>query len=280
MLEVDAADRSAQMQRVADSLHQLQEQRDTKIRGFSHDLRNPLTVIRSGVEYFRPYGDEEGQAVLADLDAAIEQMRRLLEDLMTMVTQKSPMAQLTPQRLEVVPLTDRLRRRLRALVQGKDIRATVFKTREAPDYIDADPVLFDRVVDNLLTNAAKYTEHGSIIVEVDGTTEFFTLKVSDTGRGIPNEQLEHAFSPEGSDRSHRAKDSYGVGLSVVVELLGQVGGRLEVMSKPSSGTTFWVHFPLTAPPRVRSMPSEAERPTENYKDVLLRVVTIRRTKAS
>jgi len=279
-LEVDSAERSAQMQRVADSLHQLQEQRDTRIRGYSHDLRNPLTVIQSAVEYFRPYGGEEGLAVLADLDAAIDQMRRLLEDLMKMVTQRSPMAQLAPQRLEVAPLTDRLRRRLRALVQGKDIRATVFKTREAPEHIDADPVLFDRVVDNLLTNAAKYTEHGSIVVEVDGTTEFFTLKVSDTGRGIPSEQIERAFSPEGSDRTLRANDSYGVGLSVVVELLGQVGGRLEVMSKPASGTTFWVHFPLTPPLRVSPKPAEAERPIENYKDVLLRVVTIRKTKAS
>jgi len=279
-LEVDSAERSAQMQRVADSLHQLQEQRDTRIRGYSHDLRNPLTVIRAGVDYFRPYGDAEGDAVLADLDAAVEQMRLLLEDLMKMVTQGSPMAQLAPQRLEVAPLTDRLRRRLRALVQGKDIRATVFKTREAPEHIDADPVLFDRVVDNLLTNAAKYTEHGSIVVEVDGTTEFFTLKVSDTGRGIPSEQIERAFSPEGSDRTQRANDSYGVGLSVVVELLGQVGGRLEVMSKPASGTTFWVHFPLTPPLRVSPKPAEAERPIENYKDVLLRVVTIRKTKAS
>ncbi|MEO7097258.1 MAG: HAMP domain-containing sensor histidine kinase [Polyangiales bacterium] len=283
MLEEDAAERSAQLQRVADRLSRLQEVRDTKILGFSHDLRNPLTVLQAGTEYLRDYVDllgEEGDAVLGDVERAIEQMRRLLEDLMTMATQQATLAQLAPQRLEVAPLTDRLRRRLRALVQGKDIRATVFKTREAPDGIETDPLLFDRVIDNLLTNAAKYTERGSIVVEVDGTTEYLTLKVSDTGRGMPAEQIERAFTPEGSDRALRAQNSYGVGLSVVVQLLGQVGGRLEVMSKPASGTTFWVHFPL-APSRRSKPPSlESDRPIEKYKDVLSRVVTIRRNKAS
>jgi signal transduction histidine kinase len=284
MLEEDAAERSVMLQRVADRLHRLQEMRDTKILGFSHDLRNPLTVLQAGSEYLRDYVDvigDEGDAVLGDIERAIEQMRRLLEDLMTMATQQAgSLAQLAPQRLEVPPLTDRLRRRLRALVQGKDIRASVFKTREAPDSIETDPLLFDRVVDNLLTNAAKYTDRGSIVVEVDGTTEYLTLKVSDTGRGISPEQIDRAFTPEGSDRSSRAKNSYGVGLSVVVQLLGQVGGRLEVMSKPDSGTTFWVHFPLT--PVVRSKPPalESDRPIEKYNDVLNRVVTIRRVKAS
>jgi two-component system, NarL family, sensor histidine kinase EvgS len=275
------------LQRVADRLHRLQEMRDTKILGFSHDLRNPLTVMQAGTEYLRDYVEvigDEGDAVLGDIERAIEQMRRLLEDLMMMATQQATqqatLAQLAPQRLEVPPLTDRLRRRLRALVQGKDIRASVFKTREAPESIETDPLLFDRVVDNLLTNAAKYTDRGSIVVEVDGTTEYLTLKVSDTGRGISPEQIDRAFTPEGSDRTARAKNSYGVGLSVVVQLLGQVGGRLEVMSKPDSGTTFWVHFPLS--PRSRSKPPalESDRPIEKYKDVLNRVVTIRRVKAS
>ncbi len=283
MLEEDAAERSAMLQSVADRLQRLQALRDTKILGFSHDLRNPLTIMAASTEYLRQYVDElgpEGGAVLSDFDRAIDQMRRLLEDLMTMATQQATLAQLAPQRLEVAPLSDRLRRRLRALVQGKDIRASVFKTREAPEAIETDPLLFDRVVDNLLTNAAKYTERGSIVVEVDGTTEYLTLKVSDTGRGISPEQIDRAFTPEGSERGSRAKNSYGVGLSVVVQLLGQVGGRLEVMSKTDSGTTFWVHFPIAVRSKSRPPPNDSERHLEKYKDVLDRVVTIRRSKAS
>jgi signal transduction histidine kinase len=206
-------------------------------------------------------------------------MEALLAELMTIATQQKALAQRTPEKLEVAPLTERLRRRLRALVQGKDIRSSAFKTREAPESIETDLLLFDRVVDNLLTNAAKYTERGSIVVEIDGTTERLTLKISDTGRGISPEQIEGAFTPQGSERVARAKGSHGVGLSVVVQLLGEVGGRLEVMSKPASGTTFWVHFPLVLTARVKA-PSAGEGLIEHYKDVLDRVVTIRRSTAS
>lgn len=285
LLEEDAAERSATLGKVAERLQRMQEIRDTRILGFSHDLRNPLTVMQAGTEYLRDYADhigEEGGAILTDFEHSITQMRRLLEDLMKMATQQSSLAQLAPQRLDVPPLTDRLRRRLRALAQGKDIRSSVFKTREAPESIECDLLLFDRVLDNLLTNAAKYTERGSIVVELDGTPEFLTIKISDTGRGIPSEQLERAFTPQGSDRSARANDSYGVGLSVVVQLLGQIGGKLEVMSKPGAGTTFWVHFPILAVSRRPSQPPQiaSDRPVEKYREVVRRVVTIRKVRSA
>jgi signal transduction histidine kinase len=140
-----------------------------------------------------------------------------------------------------------------------------------------DPLLFDRVLDNLLTNAAKYTERGSIVVELDGTPDYLVIKVSDTGRGIDPDMLETTFRPGGSDRLSRAKDSYGIGLSVVVHLLAQVGGQLEVMSKPAHGTTFWVRFPL----KMRSTPPPTKRERqEPFGDALKRVVTIRRVKSA
>jgi signal transduction histidine kinase len=144
----------------------------------------------------------------------------------------------------VAELTERLRRRLRALVHGRDVRATVFGTREAPGSIDIDPLLLDRIADNLLTNAAKYTERGSIVVELDGIPGFLVIKVSDTGCGIDPDAMVRIFEPGGSSVDSRRGDSFGVGLSVVIQLLERIGGRLEVMSKPGDGTTFWVYLPL------------------------------------
>ena len=118
------------------------------------------------------------------------------------------------------------------------------QTREAPDVIYFDPLVFDRVTDNLLTNAAKYTERGSIVVEVTGNDDFIIIQVSDSGRGIDETELERIFQPGGSSKDHRANDSFGVGLSVVLQLLEQVGGSLEVMSQPGRGTTFWANFPI------------------------------------
>jgi signal transduction histidine kinase len=115
----------------------------------------------------------------------------------------------------------------------------------------------DRVVDNLLTNAAKYTERGAVVVELDGAPGFLVLKVSDTGCGIEAEAMGRIFQPGGSPVDARRGDSFGVGLSVVIRLLEQIGGRLEVMSKPGEGTTFWIFLPLRA--QVDDTPSGQRR---------------------
>jgi signal transduction histidine kinase len=135
-------------------------------------------------------------------------------------------------------------------VYGKPIRSSVFRVREAPDRVIVDPMVLDRILDNLLTNAAKYTETGSVMLEVGGTPGHLTLKVSDTGRGMAPERLEKAFVSGATSAGDRAANSYGIGLSVVVDLLRRIGGRVEVMSKKDVGTTFWVHVPIEVqPPR-------------------------------
>ncbi|MEO6418804.1 MAG: HAMP domain-containing sensor histidine kinase, partial [Polyangiaceae bacterium] len=282
MLEEVAAERASAVQATIARLDELQTVRENKLLGVTHDLRSPLTVIAAATSYLNEYADKlpDGAAVVDDLTQAVARMKRMTQDLMQLATAQSSIMQLAPQRIDVGPLTETLRRRIRALVHGRDIRASVFGTREAPDSIQTDPLLFDRVIDNLLGNAAKYTARGSIVLEVDGIPGFLVIKISDTGRGIEPEALEKTFTPGGSDPSQRANDSYGVGLSVVVQLLGQVGGRLEVMSKPGSGTTFWVYFPVNTG-RLSLVPPRENSPgiAEPYRDLLTRVVTIRKKTA-
>lgn len=273
LLEEDTTERAAAFQQVVDQLEQLQHTREVTIRGFGHDLRNPLAILSMNTGYLRERLEAlgaDGRAVVDDLDLAIATMRKLIDDLMQVAAAKTSLIQLAPQRLDMTTITERLRRRLRALVYGREIRASVFRTREAPDEITTDPILFDRVIDNILTNAAKYTQRGSIVLEIDGTPDTVTLKVSDTGCGMGPEELEKSFQPGGSVR--REKGSYGVGLSVVVQLLAQVGGRLEVMSKPNHGTTFWIHFPR----EVSAEKPDAPRRLESTRPALAKVVTIRK----
>jgi len=281
MLEEDAAERTSAFQDVVDRIRATQFERDTTLRGFSHDLKNPLAVLRANTDYLRESNPRpDVKDIVKDFDQVIDQMQRLLDDLVTVASNQTTFMQITPQKIEVATVTERLRRRLRALVHGRDIRASVFRTREAPEAISTDQILLDRVIDNILTNAAKYTERGSIVIELDGTPQSLIIKVSDTGRGIAPEDLEKTFRPGGSDRQMRATFSHGVGLSVVVQLLGQVGGRLEVMSKPAHGTTFWIHFPLDVPKRSDPPRAGREKKLEAYGEVLDRVVTIRRMKSA
>ncbi len=170
--------------------------------------------------------------------------------------------------VDTAPLAESLRRRLRALAGDGGIRISVISTREAPPTINVDRMVLDRVMDNLLTNAVKYTDRGSIVLEIDGTPGFLTIKLSDTGRGIEPGDMHKIFHAGGSDPNARSFNSHGIGLSVVVRLLDRIGGKLEVMSLPGRGTTFWVHFPVESP--VTSQEDQTD-PTD-------RVVTIRKVK--
>ena len=279
VVEEQVGERTRALQHVLSGMRGLQQERASTLLGFSHDLRNPLQVLQFGVEVLRLRcrGDSQATGVLDDMDVASAQMKRMLGDLVQTASSQRATLQFTSQRLEVVELTERLQRRLRALVHGGDVRATVFATREAPAAIDMDPLLFDRIVDNLLGNAAKYTERGSVIVELDGTPGFLVIKVADTGRGMDQDQLERCFTPGGSAPETRARDSFGVGLSVVVQLLDQIGGRLEVMSKLGEGTTFWVHLPLQIDRH--EQPASGKLPVTIGPEPLSRVVRIRRLSA-
>ncbi|MDP8999766.1 MAG: HAMP domain-containing histidine kinase, partial [Myxococcota bacterium] len=234
LIEEQVGERTSTLERVVGGMKELQQERASTLLGFSHDLRSPLQVVQFGAEVVRMRcpDDPYVTGVVDDMDQALGQMKRMLSDLVKTASGHRATLQFTSQRIDVSELTERLRRRLRALVHGRDVRATVFETREAPDAIEIDPLLMDRIADNLLTNAAKYTERGSIIVELDGTPGFLAIKVSDTGCGIDPSAMARIFEPGGSSVDSRRGDSFGVGLSVVIQLLERIGGRLEVMSKP------------------------------------------------
>ncbi|MFO8073658.1 MAG: HAMP domain-containing sensor histidine kinase [Polyangia bacterium] len=277
-LEKQVAERTGAMREVLSRLRNLKVERQSTLRGFSHDLRNPLQTLTATNQLLTEEAagaGEETRALLEEQRIGIESLTVMLDDLVQFASAEGGL-RLKPKTIEIPPLVDSLRRRLRALVQGRDIRVSVMSNREAPDRIEMDQMVLDRVVDNLLTNAAKYTSRGSIVVELDGKPGFLTLKVSDTGRGIDKNQIEQVFHPGGSPPELRASRSLGVGLSVVVRLLAQIGGRLEVMSLPDKGTTFWAHFPVEVEAAVVQTGAEQPRGEAAADDPVAEVVTIRR----
>jgi signal transduction histidine kinase len=277
LMEEQVAERTQALEGVLARLRGVGEARAMSLRGFSHDLRNPLAVLRANQSYMRDIlrRDDDMREVMDDNELAINRMERMLRDLVDSAGKDRALVRVNPETIPVEPLVDILRRRTRALVFGRPIKVSVFRTREAPEDIFSDRLVFERVMDNLCTNAAKYTERGSIVVELDGNPGNLIVKVSDTGCGIDDARMEGIFR-EGNGPDARSTQSLGVGLSVVVQLLAQIGGRLEVMSKPNQGTTFWAHFPrrpMTLPPR------ELRAVTDVPADPVSTVVTIRRLSA-
>ena len=292
LMEREVVERTMALEKIVEGLDGLQQSRVSTIRGFSHDLRNPLFVVRGNTQFLREkFKDGDEGDALRDTEAATLQIEAMLAKLMEVATHDTGFVKLTPRPVLVAPLAETFRRRLKALVHGRDIKVSVFCTREAPSDIFIDPLVFDRVVDNLLTNAAKYTDRGSILLELSGIPAaaralsvvgaesggaegFLTLKLSDTGHGIAASDVERIFRPRPVDEAKRP-NSYGVGLSSVVRLLAQVGGRLDVMSKADVGTTFWAHFPVKPLEHKRAVGVD-----DNLESIITRVVTIRKAEGA
>lgn len=248
LMEQAVNERTAATRELIERLERELHHGTNRVKGFTHDVRSPLTVLMADAELLRTHvtDPEAIEIVEAQLEAA-RRIDALLRQMVASLPDERAFVRLRPTRIDTTELTESIRRRLRALCYGRSLRTTVFATREAPEHVNQDPIGLNRVIDNLLTNAAKYTERGSIMVEVSGKPGELTLKISDTGRGIDEAIMEQVFQPGGSDPKHRAEHSSGIGLSVVVQLLDQVGGRLEVMSRAGVGTTFWVHVPIESP---------------------------------
>jgi signal transduction histidine kinase len=242
--------------------------------GSRWDSNRPVARIRSELKKLREAGvgrDESTEWALSAIDTGLDELDTRLRRAARMAAQEVDSLPLAPEKLEVAPLVGELRSRLRGLVASRDVRVSVFSAREAPHKVSIDPLLFNRIVDNLLLNAAKHTEAGSIVVEVGGTPGFMTIKVSDTGRGVPEAEIGALFRPLARSG---LSFSYGAGLSVVVQLLGRIGGRLEVMSREGEGTTFWAHFPVESRDEVELDSVPVSQTVERLLD---RVLTVRRT---
>jgi signal transduction histidine kinase len=242
-VEHSQRERQSTIEAAQEKLSALTSDQQRAALGVSHDLNNPMSVILSGIDVImqEPLTRDQRETAEDVKDQAVKVIR-LVSELMTILKDKTR-APLEPVRIETGSLTEEIRRRTTSLVFEKDVRVTVFANRECPESILMDRTAFDRILDNILSNAAKYTERGSIVVELDAAPGYLVMKIGDTGRGIEPSELDKVFQPGQSSESLRAPSSYGVGLAGTVDLLDEVGGKLEVMSRVGEGTTFWIHLP-------------------------------------
>ncbi|MBC8067395.1 MAG: HAMP domain-containing histidine kinase [Deltaproteobacteria bacterium] len=275
-LEHQIANRTARLDAVVERFRENSAPHRDKLRSLSHDINNPLTVLLGLANQLRREGHVESDAeeMVATLEGAVTQVSQLLRELATIVRDEQDTKELELETIDVPELATRIRRQLRATAVDRDIRVTVFQSREAPPAVSTVRMMLERIVDNLLTNAVKYTERGSIVCEVGGTPGFLLLKVSDTGRGIGPERLEQVLRAGGPDPNPPVGGSRGAGLSIVARLLDQLGGRLEIMSAPGEGTTVWMYLPCETLLHDRDGDAPEARP-DAIESVLRRVVKIR-----
>ena len=212
----------------------------------AHELKTPLATILVNLEVLELDGKtspDRMEKVLTIVKANTERMIRLVEDLMRLTSDKDHEMEEEVELSEVFAIT---LYELSPLIRKKDLTVSIENT---PDIsLTGSRVMLYRVMSNLRENAAKYNrEHGSISIVTGRDDNGVTVKIEDTGIGIPEEALPHIFEPfYRVDQSRsRAVGGAGLGLPLVKDIVEKHGGEVTVKSAAGEGTTFILRFPAS-----------------------------------
>lgn len=221
------------------------EARSRFLAAASHDLKQPVQALTLLVSVLKRTGSEERrQQVVAEIGQATASIDAMFSSLMDMarIDAGSLVANNKP-----VDLLALLRTVLTAYPQRCSLKGLRFSLEASgTPVVMADPLLLQRVVSNLLENALKFTEHGSIAVVVSPYRSGMDIGIADTGIGIPPEELPRLY--DAFVRGQAAQDlgvpGLGLGLAIARHMCELMGGELTLRSRLGEGTTATVWLPL------------------------------------
>ena len=231
-----------------DALREADRRKDEFLATLSHELRNPLAPIRNAVEYLKARGslDTEAQWSRDVIERQVENMARLLDDLLDVSRITRNRLELRRQHTPIGPIVQRSLETSRPLIEAAHHHLTVTVPPE-PLWIEADPLRMAQVISNLLNNAARYTEPGGhIVLDVRREGSDVVIRVKDDGIGIAPAQLAHVFEmfAQAAPALHRSQGGLGIGLSLVRGIVDGHGGRVEARSDGlGRGSEFIVRLP-------------------------------------
>jgi signal transduction histidine kinase len=210
----------------------------------SHDLRTPLTRLRGSAEMALagPPDLDRYREALAD---CVEESDRVLVMLNTLMDISEAESGTMPLRREPVPLADIVGRAVDLYREVAEAKGVSLVARTAADaVVNADRVRMEQVAANLIDNAIKYTPSGGRVT-VDAAQEEgrAVLRVSDTGAGIPADELPRIWERLFRGDASRTERGLGLGLSLVKAIVEAHGGTVAVESEVGRGTTFTVALP-------------------------------------
>lgn len=209
----------------------------------SHELRTPLTAMQAilSVARQRKRKTAEYEQALDDLSEETDRLRNLTESLLALAR-----GDLQPMELyETVDLSillEDVTESLRPLAESKGLDLTCKTANSLTVRGESDGLI--RLFINLLDNAIKYTEHGSVSVSARREGTLVNVEISDTGIGIPVSHLPYVFERFYRVEQSRSKRGTGLGLSLAKQIATRHGGSIKVQSEPSRGTTFIVRLPI------------------------------------
>ncbi len=219
----------------------------------SHDLRSPLGSVMGYTEMLQAgiYGPlaEQQYAALTEIIDSTEQLLNFANNLLGQAQIESGKVVLNVRPFAPVDLLEAIQSTSKALAQAKGLELIGQVAPDMPTTLSGDLYWLRQILVNLVSNAVKFTDQGTVKVHIYQSDEnHWAIKVSDTGCGIPAEAQSYIFEPfrqvDGA-ATRKQHTGSGLGLSIVKQLTALMGGRVTLTSEVGQGSVFTVLLPLT-----------------------------------
>ncbi len=228
-------------------LRRLESLRRDFVANASHELRTPVTSIRSAAETVigMPPGEAASQRFLAIIERNAERLQQLIDDLLDLSRIESRELSLAQDPVDVAEVVEHVALLLSERAARSGTKLVTLIDADLPE-VRADIGALEQVLQNLLDNAVKYCPGATITIGAQRGAGTTILRVSDTGPGIEPKHLARLFERfyrVDAGRS-RSLGGTGLGLSIVKHLVEAMGGTVSVTSEVGRGTTFVVELPI------------------------------------
>ena len=266
--EIEAHQRTdAALQAAKDVAEAANQAKTRYVAGMTHELRTPLNSILGYAQILMKDEQVQGtrRASVATIHRSGEHLHGLIDGLLDLARIEAGRLRLDPAPLPVHEFLDDLVRMVAPQAEAKGLVFRLETSGRVPDYVNADAKRLRQIVINLLSNAVRFTDSGSVTLRLDHRREVARIEVIDTGIGIAEQDQERIFLPfERGSAGRRTGDAgTGLGLTITHLLTQLMGGELTVKSVPGEGSTFTARLYL----REVAAPSQARithRPITGY----------------
>ncbi len=241
-----------------EALKEANRRKDEFLAMLAHELRNPLTPIRTGLHILRMTQADDAtiHRVQHVMEQQVHHLSRLVDDLLDVSRITRGKIVLRKERVDLATGVSHAVETVRSLMDSQNHTLTITLPPETV-HLEADPTRLEQILVNLLNNAAKYTRPGGHVnLTVERVNSTAVIRVRDTGVGMPADLLPKVFDLfTQADRTlDRAQGGLGIGLTLVRRLVQMHGGSIEAYSEgPGQGSEFVVRLPA-----LPKLPSEDE----------------------
>ena len=223
----------------------IMQQRERLLLTITHDIKAPAASIAGFIDLLSEYVDRpKAVGYLQSISGSANHLLQLVSALLDYHKLESGKAELHEVSFQPAALVSECVAQMQPLAMAKQLRLATDINVAEDMFCRSDAFRIKQIVNNLVSNAIKYTDEGEVRVGITVMNGWMTLSVSDTGCGMTPEELQSVFNAFTRLPGAQGKEGVGLGLTITREIVTLLGGRINVVSTKGKGTTFRVCLPV------------------------------------